>query len=50
MNSNYSFIILRCKKELGVVARVSNPSYSENGNQEDCGSRPAWGKSLQDPI
>jgi hypothetical protein len=27
-----------------------NLATQETGDQEDCGSRPAWVKSLQDPI
>jgi hypothetical protein len=27
-----------------------NPSYSEGRDQEDHGSKPAWGSSLRDPI
>jgi hypothetical protein len=32
------------------VAHAYNPSYSTGRDQEDPGSKPAWGNSLQDPI
>jgi hypothetical protein len=31
---------------LGVVAQVSNPSYSGGKDQEDQGTRPAWAKKV----
>jgi hypothetical protein len=33
-----------------LVAHACNPSYSEGRDQEDCGSKPAWTGSFQDPI
>jgi hypothetical protein len=33
-----------------LVAHASNPSYSGGRDQEDCGSKPAWGNSSQEPI
>jgi hypothetical protein len=33
-----------------LVAHAYNPSYSGGSDQEDCGSKPARGNSLQDPI
>jgi hypothetical protein len=33
-----------------LVAHACNPSYSEGRDQKDCGSKPAWSNSLQDPI
>jgi hypothetical protein len=38
------------KRGPGVVAQTYNPSQSGCGDWEDCGSRTAWTKSLQDPI
>jgi hypothetical protein len=35
---------------LAPVAHTYNPSYSGGRDQEDCGSKPAWAHSLQDPI
>jgi hypothetical protein len=32
------------------VAHVCNPSYSEGGDQEDRGSKPAEANSSRDPI
>jgi hypothetical protein len=32
------------------VAHASNPSNSGGRDQEDCGSKPAWANSSQDPI
>jgi hypothetical protein len=32
------------------VARTYNPSYSGSKDHEDCGSKPAWANSSQDPI
>jgi hypothetical protein len=32
------------------VAHTCNLSYSGRGEQEDCGSKPAWENSLRDPI
>jgi hypothetical protein len=32
------------------VAHACNPSYSGGSDQEDCGSKPAWASSSQDPI
>jgi hypothetical protein len=32
------------------VAHTCNPSYSGGRDQEDHGSKSAWGNSLQDPI
>jgi hypothetical protein len=34
----------------GVVADTCNPSYLGGRDKEDHGSKPAWVKSLQDPI
>jgi hypothetical protein len=47
---------LRIKKQCNKtrhsapVAHACNPSYSEDRDQEDSGSKSAWGNSLQDPI
>jgi hypothetical protein len=35
---------------MGVVAHTCNPSYSGDRDEEDRGLKPAWEKSLQDPI
>jgi hypothetical protein len=32
------------------VAHICNPSYSEDGDQEGCGLKPAQANSLRDPI
>jgi hypothetical protein len=32
------------------VAHAYNPSFSGGRDQEDCGSKPAWANSSQDPI
>jgi hypothetical protein len=32
------------------VAHTCNPSYSGSRDQEDCGLKPAWANSSQDPI
>jgi hypothetical protein len=32
------------------VAHTCNPSYSEGRDQEDHGSKPAWGSSLRNPV
>jgi hypothetical protein len=32
------------------VAQACKPSYSGGRDQEDCGSKPYWANSLQDPI
>jgi hypothetical protein len=32
------------------VAHVCNPSYSGGCDREDCGLKPDWGNSSQDPI
>jgi hypothetical protein len=32
------------------VAHSCNPSCSGGRDQEDCGSKPAWANSSQDPI
>jgi hypothetical protein len=32
------------------VAYACNPSYSGGRDQEDCGSKPAWANSSQDPT
>jgi hypothetical protein len=34
------------------VAHAYNPNYSEDGYQEDCGSKPAWANCLWewDPV
>jgi hypothetical protein len=32
------------------VAHAYNSSYSGGRDQEDCGSKPAWTNSSQDPI
>jgi hypothetical protein len=32
------------------VAHSCNPSYSGGRDQEDCGLKPAWANSSQDPI
>jgi hypothetical protein len=32
------------------VAHTCNPSNSGDKDKEDCGSKPAWASSLQDPI
>jgi hypothetical protein len=37
-------LLLKDKAWPGTVACVYNPSYSVGGDQEDSGSRPAWGK------
>jgi hypothetical protein len=34
----------------GTGSSRLNPSYSGGRDQEDCGSKPAWENSLQDPI
>jgi hypothetical protein len=31
------------------VAYAYNPSYAGGRDQEDCGSKPAWANSSQDP-
>jgi hypothetical protein len=33
-----------------LVAFAYNLSYSGGRDQEDCGSKPAWANSWQDPI
>jgi hypothetical protein len=33
-----------------IWAHTYNPSYSEDRDQEDRGSKSAWANSLQDPI
>jgi hypothetical protein len=33
-----------------LVAHACNPSYLGGGDQEDCGSRPAWGNSFRYSI
>jgi hypothetical protein len=33
-----------------LVAHTYNPSYSGGRDQEDHGSKPAWGNNLRDPI
>jgi hypothetical protein len=33
-----------------MVAQAYNPSNSGGRDQEDCGLRPVWANSLQDPI
>jgi hypothetical protein len=33
-----------------LVALACNPSYSGGRDQEDCGLKPAWANSSQDPI
>jgi hypothetical protein len=38
-------ILARCQ-----LACANNPSYSGGRDQEDHGSKPAWGNSSQDPI
>jgi hypothetical protein len=35
---------------LGPLTQACNPSYSGGRDQEDCGSRPAWANSSQNPI
>jgi hypothetical protein len=42
--------ITQRQKTLVPVAHASNPSYSGGRDQEDRGLKPAWAKSLQDPI
>jgi hypothetical protein len=42
--------IIKKIKSQAPVAHACNPSYSGDRDQEDCGSRPAWAKSLRDPI
>jgi hypothetical protein len=32
------------------VAHFYNPNYSGGRDQEDCGSKPAWANSSQEPI
>jgi hypothetical protein len=32
------------------VAHTYNPSYSGSRDQEDCGSKPTWANSSQNPI
>jgi hypothetical protein len=32
------------------MAHACNPSYSRGRDQEDCGSKPSWANSSQDPI
>jgi hypothetical protein len=32
------------------VAHTYNPSYSGGRDREDCGSKPAWGNCLWEPI
>jgi hypothetical protein len=32
------------------VAHTCNPSYIGDRDLEDCGLKPAWANSLQDPI
>jgi hypothetical protein len=33
-----------------LVAHTCNPSYSGGRDQEDHGSKPAWGNSSHDPV
>jgi hypothetical protein len=33
-----------------LLAHTCNPGYSGGKDQEDCGSKPAWANSSQDPI
>jgi hypothetical protein len=37
----------KTKEKPGTVAHACNPSYSRGRDQEDRGSKPAWGKSLR---
>jgi hypothetical protein len=34
----------------GAAAQACNPRYLGGRGRQDCGSRPAWAKSFQDPI
>jgi hypothetical protein len=38
------------KFELGIVAHICNPNYSDSRDQEDHSSRPVQAKSPGDPI
>jgi hypothetical protein len=42
--------MIKALKSQAPVAYTCNPSYSGGRDQEDCGSKPAWENSLQDPI
>jgi hypothetical protein len=33
-----------------LVAHTCNPNYSGGKDQEDCGLKPAWANSSQDPL
>jgi hypothetical protein len=43
--SEYSQMPIKLCLWPGVVVCACNPSYSRGGDQEDCGSRPAWANS-----
>jgi hypothetical protein len=53
-SSRHSQALEKCRSKTqwswALVAHTCNPGYWRDRDHEDCGSKPAWTNSLQDPI
>jgi hypothetical protein len=53
-SKNQKLLCIICRQDQAKsqvpVAHTCNPSYSGGRDKEDCGSKPAWANSSQDPI